>query len=188
MIWRTSSSRNTGSRARSARNTPTSCTFSRTHPCRRRSSRGCRWRSMISGTFAGKYKSLFIANRGTKEERLAALGDAITEVFASMFGPDPVEYRLEHGLIDHHEEMGILIQQVAGRRIGPSYLPTFAGVAFSHNEFPWSSRLKRDDGLVRLVPGLGTRAVDRLSDDYPVLGGPGQPGPPVHPPPGESVH
>ncbi len=147
-----------------------------------------RLEDQTSATFAGKYKSLFIANRGTKEERLAALGDAITEVFASMFGPDPVEYRLEHGLIDHHEEMGILIQQVVGRRIGPYYLPTFAGVAFSHNEFPWSSRIKRDDGLVRLVPGLGTRAVDRLSDDYPVLVAPGQPGLQVNATPDEVVH
>jgi hypothetical protein len=125
--------------------------------------------------FAGKYKSLFIANRGTKAARLAALSDAITEVFASMFGPDPIEYRLEHGLIDHHEEMGILIQEVVGTRVGPYHLPAFAGVAFSHNEFPWSSRIRREDGLVRLVPGLGTRAVDRLSDDYPVLVAPGQP-------------
>ena len=125
--------------------------------------------------FAGKYKSLFIANRGTKAARLAALGDAITEVFASMFGPDPIEYRLEHGLVDHHEEMGILIQEVVGTRVGPYYLPAFAGVAFSHNEFPWSGRIRREDGLVRLVPGLGTRAVDRLSDDYPVLVAPGQP-------------
>jgi hypothetical protein len=147
-----------------------------------------RLEDQTSATFAGKYKSLFIANRGTKEERLAALGDAITEVFASMFGPDPVEYRWKHGLIDHHEEMGILIQQVVGQRVGPYYLPAFAGVAFSHNEFPWSSRLKRDDGLVRLVPGLGTRAVDRLSDDYPVLVAPGQPGLQVNASPDEVVH
>jgi pyruvate,water dikinase len=125
--------------------------------------------------FAGKYKSLFIANRGTKEERLAGLTDAITEVFASMFGPDPIEYRIEHGLIDDHEEMGILIQEVVGTRVGPYYLPALAGVAFSNNEFRWSSRIRREDGLVRLVPGLGTRAVDRLSDDYPVLIAPGQP-------------
>jgi hypothetical protein len=125
--------------------------------------------------FAGKYKSLFIANRGSKAARLAALADAIVEVFASMFGPDPIEYRLEHGLLDQHEEMGILIQEVVGTRLGPYHLPVFAGVAFSRNEFPWSSRIRREDGLVRLVPGLGTRAVDRLSDDYPVLVAPGQP-------------
>jgi pyruvate, water dikinase len=126
--------------------------------------------------FAGKYKSLFIANQGTKEERLSSLMDAVKEVFASMFGPDPMEYRLEHNLLDIDEEMGILIQEVVGRRVGPYYLPAFAGIAFSRNDYRWSSRIRRQDGLVRMVPGLGTRAVDRLSDDYPVLVSPGQPG------------
>lgn len=126
-------------------------------------------------TFAGKYKSLFISNKGTKEERLTALMDAVTEVLASMFGPDPIEYRAQHDLVNQHEEMGILIQEVVGTYVGHYYLPAFAGVAFSQNEFRWSSRIKREDGLIRLVPGLGTRAVDRLSDDYPVLVAPGQP-------------
>jgi len=130
----------------------------------------------VGMSFAGKYKSLFIANRGSKPERLEALVDAIMEVYASMFGPDPIEYRLEHGLIDHHEEMGILIQEVVGTRVGPYYFPAYAGVAFSQNEFRWSSRIRRRDGLIRMVPGLGTRAVDRLSDDFPVLVSPGQPG------------
>jgi len=127
-------------------------------------------------SFAGKYKSLFVANTGTKEERLKSLSDAMTEVYASMYGPDPIEYRSEHKLIDHHEEMGILIQEVVGRKIGPYFYPTLAGVAFSQNEFRWSSRIKKQDGLARIVPGLGTRAVDRLSDDYPILAAPGQPG------------
>ena len=130
----------------------------------------------VGMSFAGKYKSLFVANQGSKEERIESLKDAISEVYASMYGPDPIEYRFEHGLIDHHEEMGILIQEVVGRKIGPYYFPTFAGVAFSQNEFRWSSRIQKEDGLVRIVPGLGTRAVDRLSDDYPILAAPGQPG------------
>ncbi len=126
--------------------------------------------------FAGKYKSLFIANKGTKGERLEALMDAIKEVYASMFSPDAVEYRVQHGLLDHHEEMGILIQEVVGAQVGDYYMPAFAGVAFSNNEFHWSSRIKREDGLLRMVMGLGTRSVDRLSDDYPVLAAPGNPG------------
>jgi pyruvate,water dikinase len=129
----------------------------------------------MGAAFAGKYKSLFIANKGTKEERLEALMDAISEVYASQFGPDPIEYRYENGLVDNHEEMGIMIQEVVGTRIGKYYMPSFAGVAFSHNDFRWSSRIKREDGLIRLVPGLGTRAVDRLSDDYTTLISPGQP-------------
>ncbi len=130
----------------------------------------------LGTAFAGKYKSLFIANQGSKEERLAALADAIVEVYASTFGPDPIEYRMERGLIDFHEEMGVLIQEVVGRQVGHYYFPAYAGVAFSNNEYRWSIRIKREDGLVRIVPGLGTRAVDRLSDDYPILVSPGQPG------------
>ncbi|MFH1279141.1 MAG: PEP/pyruvate-binding domain-containing protein [Candidatus Eisenbacteria bacterium] len=129
----------------------------------------------IGTAFSGKYKSLFLANQGTKEERLSALVDAIAEVYASTFGPDPIEYRRDHGLLEFNEEMGILVQEVVGTKVGRYYLPAFAGVAFSNNEFRWSPRIKREDGLVRMVAGLGTRAVDRVSDDYPVLAVPGQP-------------
>lgn len=130
----------------------------------------------MGASFAGKYKSLFVANQGTKKERLEALIDAIVEVYASVFGPDPIEYRRERGLLDFNEEMGILIQEVVGRKVGKYYFPAYAGVAFSYNEFRWSPRIKRQDGIIRLVTGLGTRAVDRVGDDYPVLVSPGQPG------------
>jgi hypothetical protein len=125
--------------------------------------------------FSGKYKSLFLGNRGTKEARLAALMDAAAEVYASIFGPDPTEYRAERGLLDVHEEMGILVQEVVGQEVGKYFFPACSGVAFSNNEFRWSARISRSDGLIRMVPGLGTRAVDRVVDDYPVLIAPGQP-------------
>ncbi len=130
----------------------------------------------FGAAFSGKYKSLFLANQGTKQERMAALVDAIAEVYASTFAPDPIEYRAERNLLDFQEGMGVMIQEVVGTRIGDYFLPVFAGVAFSNNEFRWSPRIRREDGLVRLVPGLGTRAVDRTGDDYPVLVSPGQPG------------
>ncbi len=126
--------------------------------------------------FSGKYKSLFLANQGRRQDRLAALLDAIAEIYASVLGPDPIEYRAERNLLDYHEGMGILIQDVVGRRAGDYFLPLAAGVAFSHNEFRWSPRITREDGLVRIVPGLGTRAVDRVGDDYPILVSPGKPG------------
>lgn len=126
-------------------------------------------------TFAGKYKSLFVPNQGTLKQRLEALEDAIAEVYASVFGPDPIEYRAERGLLDVHEEMAIMIQEVVGRRAGRYFLPAYAGVAFSRSSYKWSPRLKPEDGLLRLVPGLGTRAVDRLSNDYPILIAPGRP-------------
>ncbi len=129
----------------------------------------------LGTAFAGKYKSLFLANQGSKKERLDALLDAVAEVYASIFSPDPIQYRAERGLLDYYEEMGIMIQEVVGRQVGHYYLPAYAGVAFSRNEFRWSPRIRREDGLLRLVPGLGTRAVDRVSDDYPIMVAPGRP-------------
>jgi hypothetical protein len=123
----------------------------------------------IGHAFSGKYKSLFIANRGPIEMRLASLEDAIAEVYASIFHPDPIEYRRERGLIDFQEQMGILIQEVVGREVGGMLFPVFAGVAFSRCEMRWSPRIRHTDGMARLVLGLGTRAVDRTVSDYPVL-------------------
>jgi hypothetical protein len=68
-----------------------------------------------------------------------------------------------------------MIQEVVGSKVGDYYFPVFSGVAFSKNEFRWSPRIDRDDGLIRAVPGLGTRAVDRLANDYCILIAPGKP-------------
>ena len=126
------------------------------------------WRTRSAPPFPENTRACSWPTR-EQQERLEALTDAIAEVYASTFGPDRIEYRAERGLLDFNEEMGILIQEVVGQKSAAISCPGFAGVAFSRNEFRWSSRIKREDGLVRLVPGLGTRAVDRLSDDYPVL-------------------
>jgi len=130
----------------------------------------------FDAAFSGKYKSLFLGNTGSDDEKLSALLDAISEIYASIFGPDPIEYRKERGLIDFQEEMGILLQEVVGNRVGDYFFPTYSGVAFSNNEFRWSPRIEREDGVIRMVAGLGTRAVDRVADDYPFLASPGKPG------------
>ncbi len=142
----------------------------------------------IGASFSGKYKSLFLANRGGKQKRLEELTDAIAEIYASVFNPDSLQYRSERGLLDFQEEMGIIIQEVVGSKIGPYFLPTCAGVAFSRNELRWSPRVRREDGLVRIVPGFGTRAVDRVSDDFPILVSPGQPALRINHTPDEAKH
>jgi pyruvate,water dikinase len=123
----------------------------------------------IGHAFSGKYKSLFISNRGPIEKRLTDLEDAVAEVYASIFHADPIEYRRERGLIDFQEQMGILIQEVVGDVWSGVLMPVFAGVGFSRCEMRWSPRIRRTDGMARLVLGLGTRAVDRTGDDYPVM-------------------
>jgi hypothetical protein len=118
-------------------------------------------------SFAGKYESIFCPNQGTLEENLAALTKAIAQVYASVVNPDALLYRRSKGLQDYDERMGILIQVVQGERTGRYYLPHAAGVAFSRNLYRWSPQIRKEAGFVRLVWGLGTRAVDRVGNDYP---------------------
>jgi hypothetical protein len=118
-------------------------------------------------SFAGKYDSYFCPNQGSPQANLAALLDAITRVYASVFSPDALFYRQQVGLLDYDERMAILLQEVQGDRHGDFFFPTLAGVAFSHNPFRWTPKIRRQDGFLRLVWGLGTRAVDRVASDYP---------------------
>ncbi len=118
-------------------------------------------------SFAGKYDSFFCPNQGTPEENLQELLNAIRKVYASSLNPDAILYRQHHGLIDYDERMGILLQEVKGERHGRYFFPTLAGVAFSQNPFRWNEKIRRQDGFLRLVAGIGTRAVDRVDKDYP---------------------
>jgi hypothetical protein len=116
--------------------------------------------------FAGKYRSEFCANRGDLDVRLEAFAHAVKMVYASALSPDALAYRRKQGLIESDEQMAILVQRVSGQRYKDYYFPPLAGVAFSHNIYSWSERIDPHKGLVRLVLGLGTRAVDRV-EDYP---------------------
>jgi hypothetical protein len=120
-------------------------------------------------SFAGKYESIFLPNQGTLQENLSALTHAIARVYASTLNPNALLYRRSKGLQDYDERMAILIQTVVGEPLGDYYLPHGAGVAFSRNMYRWSQQIKADDGFLRLVWGLGTRAVDRVGNDYPRL-------------------
>ena len=118
-------------------------------------------------SFAGKYDSYFCPNQGTLEENLEALKRAIRRVYASVLSPDALLYRQRMGLVDYDERMAILIQKVQGERYGDYFFPPLAGVGFSRNPHRWSQKIRSEDGLLRLVCGLGTRAVDRVANDYP---------------------
>lgn len=118
-------------------------------------------------SFAGKYDSYFCPNQGTPEENLSELLDAIRRVFASTLSPDAILYRKQHQLIDYDERMAILVQRLHGQRYDKYFMPTLAGVGFSQNPFRWNPKIRREDGFLRLVCGMGTRAVDRVDNDYP---------------------
>jgi len=120
-------------------------------------------------SFAGKYESIFCPNQDTLEENLFALTSAIARVYASSVNPNALLYRHQSGLADYDERIAILIQYVEGEQFGRYYLPHGAGVAFSRNLYRWSPQIRQEDGFLRLVWGLGTRAVDQVADDYPRL-------------------
>lgn len=120
-------------------------------------------------SFAGKYESYFCPNQGTPEKNLKEFTRAIIRIYASIFNPDALLYRRAKGLLDYDERMAVLIQTVKGERAGRYFFPHAAGVAFSRNLYRWSPQIVRDDGFLRLVWGLGTRAVDRVGNDYPRL-------------------
>lgn len=117
--------------------------------------------------FAGKYQSVFCTNQGSSQENFAELMAAIKRVYASTLNPDAIVYRQHHRLIDYDERMGVLIQVVHGKAHGRYFFPTLAGVGYSRNPFRWSPKIRREEGFLRLVWGMGTRAVDRVSRDYP---------------------
>ncbi len=121
----------------------------------------------FGNAFAGKYRSEYCANQGTPEERLEVFVSAVKLVYASALNPDALAYRRARGLGESDEQMAILVQRVSGAPYRQCFFPGLAGVAFSRNLYAWTDRIDASQGMIRLVFGLGTRAVDRVGDDYP---------------------
>lgn len=125
-----------------------------------------RLEDLYGNAFAGQYDSVFCMNRGPHEKRLADLLDAVRRVYASTLGEKALRYRQRRGLLDAHEQMALLIMRVSGTAGHRYFHPHAAGVGLSFNPYRWNPRIDMRAGVVRLVAGLGTRAVDRTDDDY----------------------
>ena len=120
----------------------------------------------FGNAFAGKYRSEFCANQGSPEQRMQAFLHAVKLVYASAINPDALSYRHKQGLGENDEQMAILVQRVSGMPYKQYFFPPLAGVAFSRNLYAWSNRIDPNKGMVRLVFGLGTHAVNRVGGDY----------------------
>jgi len=121
----------------------------------------------FGNAFAGKYESLFLVNQCSPDERYAQFETAVRRIFASTMSEDALTYRLNRGLDEQDEQMALLIQRVSGEYHKHYFFPTLAGVGVSYNTFVWRPHLDPKAGMIRLVFGLGTRAVNRVEDDYP---------------------
>lgn len=120
----------------------------------------------FGNAFAGKYESIFCVNQGTPEERYKAFEQAVRNVYASTMNEDALAYRMNRGLFHKDEQMAILVQRVSGDNYQDSFFPHVAGVGNSMNIYLWDKNIDMEAGVLRLVLGLGTRAVDRTEGDY----------------------
>jgi hypothetical protein len=120
----------------------------------------------FGNSFAGKYESVFCANQGPRQKRLEDFLSAVRTIYASSMGERALSYRAQRGLLGRDEQMALLVQRVSGSLHGRLFFPQAAGVALSYNPYVWSEYIEPEAGVLRLVFGLGTRAVDRADDDY----------------------
>ena len=123
----------------------------------------------FGNAFAGKYESVFCPNCGSLEQRLQEFEDAIRTVYASTMSKSALDYRSRRGLRDRDEQMALLVQRVSGSYYGDYYMPCAAGVGYSYSPYRFLGSLDPTAGMLRLVMGLGTSAVDRTEGSYPRL-------------------
>jgi hypothetical protein len=121
----------------------------------------------FGNAFAGKYESYFCPNQGTPEERYRNFEEAVRKIFASTMKEDALTYRLQRGMAHEDEQMALLVQRVSGAHRSTYFFPDLAGVGLSYNTFVWQKGMDPKAGMLRIVFGLGTRAVNRVENDYP---------------------
>lgn len=123
----------------------------------------------FGNAFAGKYDSVFCSNRGSFEDRLKEFESAIKTVYASTMSLSALDYRKRRGLDKRDEQMALLVQRVSGSYYGSFYMPCAAGVGYSYSPYRFLQSADPKAGMLRLVMGLGTAAVDRTEGSYPRL-------------------
>jgi hypothetical protein len=121
----------------------------------------------FGNAFAGKYESFFCVNQGTPEQRFKYFRETVRKVYSSMMNEDALTYRLQRGLDQMDEQMALLVQRVSGSYRRDYFFPDMGGVGISYNTFAWRRDMDARAGMLRLVLGLGTRAVNRVDNDYP---------------------
>lgn len=123
----------------------------------------------FGNAFAGKYESVFCSNSGSMDQRLLEFENAIRTVYASTMSRSALDYRSRRGLQARDEQMALLVQRVSGSYYGEYYMPCAAGVGYSYSPYKFMESLDQEAGMLRLVMGLGTSAVDRTEGSYPRL-------------------
>ena len=120
----------------------------------------------FGNSFAGKYESVFCVNQGPRDRRMQDFLAAVKRIYASSMSERALRYRARRNMLDKDEQMALLVMRVSGTMHGRNFYPEMAGVGFSFNPYAWHESIDPKAGVIRLVFGLGTRAVDQADDDY----------------------
>ncbi|MCA9751921.1 MAG: histidine kinase [Gemmatimonadetes bacterium] len=122
--------------------------------------------------FAGIYSTLMLPNTNEdREVRLQQLLDAIKFIYASTFFANAKAYISTTPNRMEEEKMGVVIQQIVGRRHENVLYPHVSGVACSWNFYP-VERMRTEEGMASIALGLGKTVVEggravRFSPTHP---------------------
>ncbi|MFH2143186.1 MAG: PEP/pyruvate-binding domain-containing protein [Bacteroidota bacterium] len=122
--------------------------------------------------FAGIYSTYMVPNYPSDTQKtVKILTEAIKSVYASVFFKSSKAYMAATSNVIDEEKMGIILQEVCGKKYGERHYPTMSGVARSINFYPVDPE-KNTDGIVHIAFGLGKYIVDggialRFSPKYP---------------------
>lgn len=122
--------------------------------------------------FAGIYSTYMVPKTDSNMNlMLQQLSNAIKCVYASVFFKASKAYMAATSNVIDEEKMGIILQEVCGKRYGNTFYPTFSGVARSINFYPIEME-KPEDGIASVALGLGKYIVEggqtlRFSPQYP---------------------
>jgi len=122
--------------------------------------------------FAGIYSTYMLPNNHPDiNVRLKQLLSAIKLIYASAYFQSAKAYLSATSNRIEEEKMGIIIQQIAGKKYEDLFYPDFAGVVRNINFFP-VSYMKHEDGIAYVALGLGKSIMEgqnvlQFSPKYP---------------------
>jgi hypothetical protein len=110
--------------------------------------------------FAGVYETKMTPNNQPDiDTRYKKLVEGIKFVYASTFFREAKAYSDMTGHSLSEEKMGVIIQEVVGRRFDNRFYPSISGVGRSFNFYSFG-HARPEDGVVDLALGLGKTIVD----------------------------
>ncbi len=109
--------------------------------------------------FAGIYSTYMIPKLDNIDLMVESMINAIKCVYASVYFKESKAYMQAIARVADEEKMGVVLQEICGRRYDNYFYPLVSGVARSVNVYPVGDE-KPEEGIVNLAFGLGKQIVE----------------------------